>query len=237
MATAAEQGHTTMCEHLHAQQCPWNESVYYTAARSGHVDTVRWLQEHGCPRDATKVCQVAAMGGSIDVLLYVQQQGMVSTPARLRSMLNIAAVSEKLAAAQWLRQQGAEWPAVLKYNGKKWSVMLFMCMRPISLPDWSYSSCARRSLLCTDICSAAVDTAYTTPTQCDVQPSLRAHANVAPHHCFTPYCSIAGHSAPYFQPYCSMHYCSMHVKRTQTPYNSSTPRQSSCYSVISSAVA
>jgi Ankyrin repeats (3 copies) len=99
MAIAAEQGHTAMCEYLHAEQCPWNESVYYTAARSGYVGTVRWLQEHGCHHDAIKVCQVAAMGGSIDVLMYVQQQGMVSTPARPRSMLNIAAVSEKLSAA------------------------------------------------------------------------------------------------------------------------------------------
>jgi hypothetical protein len=121
MAIAAEKGHIAMCEYLHAEQCPWNESVYYTAARSGHVGTVRWLQEHGCPRDATKVCQVAAMGGSIDFLMYVQQQGMRPTPAMLRSMLNIAAVSDKLAAAQWIRQQGAEWPAVLKYNGKKWA--------------------------------------------------------------------------------------------------------------------
>jgi hypothetical protein len=95
--------------------------VYYTAARSGHVDIVRWLQEHGCPYDATKACQAAAVGGSIDVLMYVQQQGMVSTPAVLRGMLNIAAVSDKLSAAQWIRQQGAQWPAVLKYNGRKWS--------------------------------------------------------------------------------------------------------------------
>jgi hypothetical protein len=45
----------------------------------------------------------------------------VSTFAVLQSMLNVAGVCSQLTAAKWLRQQGATWPAVLKYNGKAWS--------------------------------------------------------------------------------------------------------------------
>jgi hypothetical protein len=43
-------------------------------------------------------------------MMYVQQQGIVFTADELTVMLNIGAASNKLAAAQWLRQQGAEWP-------------------------------------------------------------------------------------------------------------------------------
>eukprot|EP00953_Heterococcus_sp_UTEX-ZZ885_P017511 9799-Heterococcus_DN1.PRE.1 len=36
-------------------------------------------------------------------------------------MLNVAGAYRRLAAAKWLRQQGAEWPAVLKYESRAWN--------------------------------------------------------------------------------------------------------------------
>jgi hypothetical protein len=35
-------------------------------------------------------------------------------------MLNAAASHHHLAAAQWLRQQGAEWPTVLRFDMQSW---------------------------------------------------------------------------------------------------------------------
>jgi hypothetical protein len=64
--------------------------------------------------DTDMVCSSAAMGGSVDVMVYLQQQGIQFTADVLKDMLDHAGVHNKLAATQWLRQQGAEWPAVLR---------------------------------------------------------------------------------------------------------------------------
>jgi hypothetical protein len=50
------------------------------------------------------------------MLRYLQQEGIVFTVERLTEMLLHAGAHNKLAAVQWLRQQGAEWPATLKYS-------------------------------------------------------------------------------------------------------------------------
>jgi hypothetical protein len=121
MAAAAGKGHTAICEFLHAEQCPWSPSACWAAASNGHVDTLRWLREHGCPWIADVIRVSAAQGGRLDVMNYLQQQGIVEGPAVLTRMLNAAGAHDKLAAAQWLRQQGAEWPPVLNYYGTAWS--------------------------------------------------------------------------------------------------------------------
>jgi hypothetical protein len=121
MFTAAVEGHTAMCEFLHAEQCPWDGTVCDGAARHGHVDTLRWLQDNGCPWTAHKVCAAAAAGGCVDVMLHLQQQGIASTHELLTYMMNVAGSYHELAAAQWLRQQGAEWPTLLSRNGRVWS--------------------------------------------------------------------------------------------------------------------
>jgi hypothetical protein len=46
--------------------------------------------------------------------VYVQEQGFVTSTAMLTEMLDKAAYYENLHAAKWLREQGAEWPTVLK---------------------------------------------------------------------------------------------------------------------------
>jgi hypothetical protein len=45
----------------------------------------------------------------------------LATPAILQEMLNAAGASEHLEAAQWLRQQGANWPTVLQHETFEWS--------------------------------------------------------------------------------------------------------------------
>jgi hypothetical protein len=53
---------------------------------------------------------------------YLQQQGLVSTAAQLSEMLNAAGAYDKLVAAQWLREQGAVWPAMLIFESRfRWS--------------------------------------------------------------------------------------------------------------------
>eukprot|EP00953_Heterococcus_sp_UTEX-ZZ885_P025779 13984-Heterococcus_DN1.PRE.2 len=47
------------------------------------------------------------------------------TPVLTSDMLNVAGVHGKLEAAEWLRSEGAKWPAVLRKHDQKWpEVML-----------------------------------------------------------------------------------------------------------------
>jgi hypothetical protein len=56
MYCAALGGHLQLCQWLHAQQCPWNDSVTHAAASGNHCELLRWLIESGCPYDAHKAC-------------------------------------------------------------------------------------------------------------------------------------------------------------------------------------
>jgi hypothetical protein len=90
------------------------------------------LQEHGCPWDFDDVCVAAAKGGSEDAMAYLhlQQHADIAFNAEtLTEMLNAACALHKLAAAQLLRQQGAEWPESLNYDGIAWSGALLQWVR------------------------------------------------------------------------------------------------------------
>jgi hypothetical protein len=89
--------------------------------QGGHLDTLRCLREHGCPWDEDQVRRRAARRGSVAILEYIQQQGLLTTTAQLTEMLNIAGVARNnQAAVQWLREQGAQWPETLKYRSARW---------------------------------------------------------------------------------------------------------------------
>jgi hypothetical protein len=114
MCGAARGGHVAMCEHLRANGCPWTSEACEEAAGCDHVDTLRWLREHKCPCDIEAVCVAAAEStGSPKVMAYLLAEGLLNAEL-LTTMLNVAGALDQLAAAQWLRQQGAEWPAVLR---------------------------------------------------------------------------------------------------------------------------
>jgi hypothetical protein len=110
---AAARGDTAMCAYLHAEQCPWNTRACSAAARNGHASTLRWLMEHGCPWNAFCVQTSAAEGGSVEALQFLQEQGIVPNAGMLAQMLNVAGAHNKLAAAKWMRAQGAQWPTML----------------------------------------------------------------------------------------------------------------------------
>jgi hypothetical protein len=99
-----------MCRYLYTQQCPWNASSTREAATNGHVNLLDWFINNGCPWYARELCTCAASGGSVEVLTYLQKQGLLTNTALLTELLDDAAWDNKLAAAKWLRAQGAEWP-------------------------------------------------------------------------------------------------------------------------------
>ena len=142
---AARGGYLKVLRYLHEQGCSWDAAACTAAARGGHLSTLRYLAEQGCsydgvaacnaaacgghidtlrymyernwPWDAVRACEMAAVSGSVDMIKYiVEQDSLVLTAAQLTKMLNAAGQFSKLGAAQWLRQEGAQWPAALIYN-------------------------------------------------------------------------------------------------------------------------
>jgi hypothetical protein len=116
MAQAALFGHTAVCEYLHSQQCPCDSTACTAAAKLCHLSTLRWLLEYDCPYIARALWAVAAEQGYISVLSYLQQQGIGVTVHTLSPLLFIAGANSQLAAAQWLRAQGADWPGILSVD-------------------------------------------------------------------------------------------------------------------------
>eukprot|EP00953_Heterococcus_sp_UTEX-ZZ885_P038370 19688-Heterococcus_DN1.PRE.2 len=102
-------------------QCPWDARAPCATAISaaGHLDLLRWLMDNGCPWEARDLCISAAVGGRIDVLVYLQQKGLLTSAAPLTNMLDYAGAKDRLAAMQWLREQGAEWPTA--HRRHRWS--------------------------------------------------------------------------------------------------------------------
>jgi hypothetical protein len=123
LAAATQHGHTALCVHLlqHQHFQLLNVSACLGAVKGGHLDTLRSLRTLGCPWIADDVRRNAAQKGSVAVLQYIQQQGLLATAAHLTDVLRIAGAYSKLEAVQWLRTQGAQRPDTLRYNSKCWN--------------------------------------------------------------------------------------------------------------------
>jgi hypothetical protein len=121
MVQAVTHGHVAVCEYLLAQQCPCDADTCTAAALQGQLGTLQWLIEHGCAHDADALWLTAAGRGHITVLSYLQQIALVAAPADVSKALFMAGAHSHLATAQWLREHGAEWPAVLsmEVNGEE----------------------------------------------------------------------------------------------------------------------
>jgi hypothetical protein len=113
MGWAAAAGQTAMCQLLRSIGCYWDADACSAAAANGHCATLRWLRESGCAWNASEMCIAAAGNGHTDILDYILEQGEVFSAELLELALNHTGMLNELQAAQWFRQHGAEWPAVL----------------------------------------------------------------------------------------------------------------------------
>jgi hypothetical protein len=110
MHAAAANGQLLMCQHLRSKGCDWDINVCAAAARYGHVSVLQYVREHGCPTSDWGCTIAACMGGSVAVLEYILNSGMALVQD-VTEMMWIAGAHNNLTAVQWLKQQGAEWPA------------------------------------------------------------------------------------------------------------------------------
>jgi hypothetical protein len=118
LSWAAGTGKTAMCKHLRSTGCDWSVNACKQASMFGSIDTLRWLRESGCPWDATAICKHAAFNGCTDILDFIIEQDEVLDAELLTEALNFAGAYRSLRSAQWLRQHGAQWPAVLAYDAE-----------------------------------------------------------------------------------------------------------------------
>ena len=139
MSFAAGAGHIAMCQYLRSIGCDWDSSACGCAAGTGHLDVLRWLRDNGCPWNVSEVCTNAAASEFIDMLDYVIEQGEVLDAELLTRALNTAGSRNRLQAAQWLRQHGAQWPAVLMCRARQWNDDMIVwaraegCTSPVTL--------------------------------------------------------------------------------------------------------
>jgi len=74
------------------------------AAWRGHLDSLKWLRENGCPWD-WQSCAMAAKGGHLDILKWLREQGCPWNETTCSS----AAEGDCLEVLQWARENGCEW--------------------------------------------------------------------------------------------------------------------------------
>jgi hypothetical protein len=105
-----------VCQYLRSAGRPWDDTVV-----SRDLAAVRWLIDNGCPWDHRRsgIAATQAPAGT-ELLHYLQEQGAVWSAADLRDMLQAGGAHFRLGIPQWLRQQGAQWPAVLRYGNRPW---------------------------------------------------------------------------------------------------------------------
>jgi hypothetical protein len=117
MRMAAYMGNLHVIQYLHSEQCPWDTSACTNACG---VDILHWLREQGCPGNPEAVRCAAAEADDLDMVLYMAEVQPAASAAQLTQMLNAAGANDSLETAEWLRQQGAKWPAVLRYSERSW---------------------------------------------------------------------------------------------------------------------
>jgi hypothetical protein len=119
----------------------FNAGTAFSAAAEGHTAILVWLLEQQCPVKQTHLCGTAARYGRMSILSLLQERGLLPAQHELSRMLRVAGAYDQLAVAQWLRQQGAEWPAVLLFLGMPWSEAVLAwaraegCTSPDSFPE------------------------------------------------------------------------------------------------------
>jgi hypothetical protein len=98
----------------------FNESTANGAAEGGHAAILVWLLKEACPVNPFQLCTTAARYGHMCILTLLQERGLLPAQSVLSRVLNVAGAFDQRAVAQWLRQRGAEWLAVLCHGNRSW---------------------------------------------------------------------------------------------------------------------
>jgi hypothetical protein len=106
MKGAAKCNKFAVLQFLHAQGCPWDETVSAAAAESGDIEVLRWVHEHGCKWDDRYNLREAARSGSDEMTAWVKQQRGVVCCERA---ISAAAGKGHTAVCEFLRAEQCPW--------------------------------------------------------------------------------------------------------------------------------
>lgn len=97
---AAAAGHVHILEYLLVKSLPVDkDQMSIEAAGNGHFSVFKWMRGHGCTYWCDKAYYVAAAGGHLDVLQYIDQARF--SPSRL-TMGQYAAKNGRINVLEWL---------------------------------------------------------------------------------------------------------------------------------------
>jgi hypothetical protein len=74
MEVAAKYGQTGMCIYLRSLDCPWAAEACCVAAENGHLATLQWLCDNGCPYQPAELTKAAEENGGADIIDYVARK-------------------------------------------------------------------------------------------------------------------------------------------------------------------
>jgi hypothetical protein len=109
MLRAVQLGQLSVCASLRST-CTLSIKLVAAAVGNRDVVTLRWLLQQGCPYSDRALLHSIVEQGDVPVLECLVDSAVRSSSALLTSLLTAAVQNDRLAAAQFLRQQGAQWP-------------------------------------------------------------------------------------------------------------------------------
>jgi hypothetical protein len=71
---AARTGHLECLKYAHQNGCPLSKFLCYDAARNGHLDCLKYAHENGCPWDED-LCSDTAENNHLECLKYAHENG------------------------------------------------------------------------------------------------------------------------------------------------------------------
>lgn len=104
MRLAASLGHLASVRFLHERGCPWDAQALRAAVQNGHFDVVRYLGDHGCPRDAD-IIDVGVQQNRLDMVRYLHETGSTFDSKNVTS----AAQAGNLDILRYLHEHGCPW--------------------------------------------------------------------------------------------------------------------------------
>jgi hypothetical protein len=96
---------------LRLHNVAWNNVICREAAYHSKLSLLQWLHHNDCDSHEVNVLVNASRGGSVSMLEWLAAVSKPWSKSTKQEMLTDAACCDKLAAAQWLRERGAAWPA------------------------------------------------------------------------------------------------------------------------------
>jgi hypothetical protein len=140
----------------------WSGCLTYVAALKNEFELVRWLYESGCPTHFPDVITFAIKFDRADILAWVRSLAGVRWYAGfLNDSLVEAGRAGSVAAAAWLRTQGAEWPASFVTWGRfsmpqgsyvcwRWNTVKWALANGCTWGDWECRAATREHCHCDD---------------------------------------------------------------------------------------